>query len=367
MKVSYIIMPFENAEYLIRCVNSLYRQLGDDFEVILAENVLDEKTLEFLAAKPQVKRISEVPQTTKEKLYEATSILCGDCGYVQLLNVNTVVSPVMAKSVLTCGDFDLIAPTVAVHEGYEFVLDAPKISDVLKRIGDCAIERFCFKREHFEELINRDIDLASFVLLKCVENASYGTVNDVCMYVEEHNANNGKTAIDRSLVSEIIGGIDKVENAEIRFAAADTLMGRLMENGAYSELRELGEKCGNDLLLSKLFETRTGCTTDEIVRLGSTEYALYRTLSQNDVNVRGTEENVDGSALLSEITKSLDALKKDIASIKARTAMSVVQAAPAMSDPAVEVPKMYYEGRLGLKTIWRSFCGWMKYKFSGKK
>ena len=31
-------MPFENAEYLIRCVNSLYRQLGENFEIILAEN-----------------------------------------------------------------------------------------------------------------------------------------------------------------------------------------------------------------------------------------------------------------------------------------------------------------------------------------
>lgn len=47
MKISYIIAPFENAEYLIRCVNSLYRQLGGGYEVILAENDFGEDSDEL--------------------------------------------------------------------------------------------------------------------------------------------------------------------------------------------------------------------------------------------------------------------------------------------------------------------------------
>lgn len=367
MKVSYIIMPFENAEYLIRCVNSLYRQLGEDYEVILAENELDEKSIEFLNEKPQVKRISETPKAEEEKLSEAVSLLSGDCVYVQLLDVNTVISPVMTKSVLTCGEFDLIVPAIAIRNSDKFVLDEPKISNVIKNLENCTIERFCLKKEAAEELINKNINLVSFVLLKCVENASFGIVADVCMYVEEQTEKDRKSFIDTSVISEIICGINKVENAEIRFRTADTLIGMLVENDTYSGLRELAGKCTNDLLLSRLFEERLGCSTDDFVKLDDTGYSLYKALVKNDANTSEIRQKAGETKQLSEISKSLESLKKDMAVLKARPAMSVVQTAPAMLDPSVEVPKMYYEGRLGFKTIWRSFCGWLKFKFGGKK
>ena len=38
-----------------------------------------------------------------------------------------------------------------------------------------------------------------------------------------------------------------------------------------------------------------------------------------------------------------------------------------LTDPYNQVPEMFYQGQLGLKVVLRSFKGWMKYKFSGKK
>ena len=62
MKISYIITPFESSEYLIRCVNSLYRQIGSDYEVILSENNFGKRNEElngFLNEKKQLVRISK--------------------------------------------------------------------------------------------------------------------------------------------------------------------------------------------------------------------------------------------------------------------------------------------------------------------
>ena len=37
MFISYIIPPFQSEEYLVRCLESLYGQTSDNFEVIVAE------------------------------------------------------------------------------------------------------------------------------------------------------------------------------------------------------------------------------------------------------------------------------------------------------------------------------------------
>ena len=37
MFISYVIPPFQSDAYLVRCIESLYGQTSDDFEVIVAE------------------------------------------------------------------------------------------------------------------------------------------------------------------------------------------------------------------------------------------------------------------------------------------------------------------------------------------
>lgn len=362
MKVSYIIMPFEDAEYLIRCVNSLYRQLGEDYEVILAENVLDEKSLEFLAEKPQVKRISEAPQTVQEKLSKASSLLGGDCGYVQLLSVNTVVSPIMSRAVLACEKSDLIVPAVAVRKSDEFVVDAPETDVLFKILAEAPPQRFCFGRELFCEIAEKKFEnFSSFILMKCTENISIKMLDEVCAYAERDPESTASMA-EVSLI-EFAGKISYIHDGVLRFSAANMIMDELLTNmdeEKHSALCTLCGKCGDDILLNKLFEEKSGCGFYEFAALDLDEYRLLFT-GQSRAFID------DARVQIGELKKAITELEKKAGSLKIKAAIPAAQPAAVMSNPAVEVPKMYYEGRLGLKTIWRSFCGWLKYKLGGKR
>lgn len=368
MKVSYIIMPFEDAEYLIRCVNSLYRQLGEDYEVILAENGLDGGSVEFLAEKPQVKRISEDPYTAAEKLSEAGSMLAEDCAYVQLVNVDTVVSPIMARAVLGCEKSDLVVPAIAVRKGDGFVVDAPETASLVKTLTGNPPERFCFDRGLFAEVSADHLsDFPSFMLLKCAENITIKMLGEVCAYTEPvpGKPTSEGTISESSLPAvALIERLPMIRDSAIRFSMANMLMDGLLtelDEEKHSALCLMSEKCGGDVLLNRLFEGKSGCGLYEFAALTLSEYRLLTAETNRDILDRVNRQRQQ----LDELQKSLGALKKEAAALnKLKIVIPAAQAA-VMGDPAVEVPRMYREGRLGFKTIWRSFWGWMKFKLVG--
>ncbi len=446
MKVCYIIMPFENAEYLIRCVNSLYRQLGDDFEVILAENVLDENALQFLAEKPQVKRISDISETDIEKLSEAASLISEDCEYVQLLDVTTVVSPICTKAILGLEKSDIIIPAVAIKKGDGFVVDNSDAAAVQKKFDGYSPLRFCYGRELFNKFISENAEYPEsfqiFVINVFSGQYEIGITEDVCMYASSfapQNANldfetvnkncnaifarlfdiadvEAQVMIFEKLLSKLLPFLSD-KNIEVRQPAfnllhffSDTSFERLSEfpkvetrvvifekilnatfpflsdesieirQAAFDAIREFYQGVQNNFLFRSLIESKVGFETDDFLSMDYEEYTLYKTHVHGAKNVVTQADNAAQNKLLKDMKASLDSAKKEIVNLKNETAcvkkeVAAVKSKPVfiptaqnnLSNPSVEVPRLYREGRLGFKTIWKSFCGWLKYKFGGKK
>lgn len=378
MKVSCIIMPFDSAEYLIRCVNSLYRQLGEDYEVTLAENVLDEKSLEFL---------KEKPQTAEEKLFEAASLLSDDCECVQLLDVNTVISPIMAKTILECEHGDLIVPAAAIKEGSEFIVDAPDAAAVEKNYDKYAPQRFCFGRELFkrfiEEIVENEGAFSLFLLSVFAGKRVINFIDDVCMYadgfapdiVSDEDIDTVKSHCE--IAFELLPNIAGVEaRIEIIGKFTKKFSGFLADENveirrnAFCALQDICENIQDNFLFRKYFEGEIGFNANDFLMLDFEEYEAYK------MNVRGAENTAAPidiavqNKLLKDMKDAVEKTNKELSELKKISAKPMIKPSvqgAGMGDPANDVPRMYREGRLGLKTMWRSFCGWLKYKFSGKK
>lgn len=387
MKVSYIIMPFENAEYLIRCVNSLYRQLGEDYEVIIAENGLDEKSVEFLNEKPQVKRISETPQTAEEKLSEATELISGDSDYVQLLDVNTIVSPICTKAIIACEESDLIVPAAAVKKGDGFVVDTPELSALEKKYNKYSPQRFCFGREFFsrftDEIICDAGDFSLFLLSVFAKKCVINFIDDVCMYANGF-ASDDRTDDDLETVKAhcavAFNLFSDIENVEVKVGIIEDYTNKFSEfladedvgnrQNAFYALQDICENVQDVFLFKRYFEGKIGFETEDFLRLNYEEYTVYKTSVPGIKNSVTPVDNAAQNKLLKEMKAAIDKTNKELSELKKHGAKPMIipsAQGAAMRDPAVDVPQMYREGRLGLKTIWRSFCGWLKFKLGGKK
>ncbi len=436
MKVSYIILPFTDSTYLVRCVNSLYRQLGDDYEVILAENDFGKEwkiTEEFLNSKPKLLRISkldypEMKETAEKqtaeiteaeapneindskyadeseiiklnnakKLSKAFSLVSEDSGYVMLIDVTTVVSPICTKAILACEESDLIIPAAAIKEGDGFVSDCPEISAPEKNFDMLIPQRLCFGISlfnDFDPMFIENNDLFSIFLLSVfIEKNEIGSTEDICLYVESFavpkpNENTGFEAI-KEQCDAVFSKLFDISDIEARVIVFEKIINKIsplladedieVRQGAFELLQKFYKEVRHDFLLKSIIETQTGFDSDEFLTMSCNEYALYKSHVRGDKNpvtaVDCAVQNKllnDMKAVLDSTTKELSDMKKDVAVIKSKP-ITVNMSAPAaagtvIGDPYVDIPKMYREGRLGFKTIWRSFWSWFKYKFSRKK
>lgn len=440
MKVSYIIPPFTDSTYLVRCINSLYRQLGEDFEVILAENDFgeqQEEIEEFLDSKPQVLRIPglEFPAldeeeagetggnaeeerieeqldeletqeeivklTASEKLAQAISLISPDSDYLMLIDVTSVVSPVCTKTVLKCEACDLIIPAAAVKKGDEFALDCPETSGLQKNFDIYIPQRFCFGKELFSEFKAEFIEnnelFSIFLLAALINGINIVTTEDIVVYVQSFAVPKIKENLNFDTIKEqcddIFSKLPEIDDAEARVTifekvirnVFDLLSNNENENRqkAYEVLQGYCKKIQDDFLLKRIFEGMVGFESDEFLSLNYGQFIIYKThvkgvlkpvtaidcAVQNKL-LKDMKEVIDSNKRALEATqKSLTDMKKDVSAIKAKPFTVAVPAATGMviSDPYIDIPKMYREGRLGFKTIWRSFWSWFRFKFSKKK
>ncbi len=197
MKISYIITPFESSEYLIRCVNSLYRQIGSDYEVILSENNFGKRNEElngFLNEKKQLVRISKSAESPEAKLTEAIRLVSDDSDYVMFVDVDTVVSPVAAQAILKCKRSDMIIPAAAVRNGSGFLPDFPDAESLIKNIDHYVPDRICFSKalsvEFAKEFLQDQRGTGYRVLARLAEGAVMSFTEDVCLYMEKSGEEN---------------------------------------------------------------------------------------------------------------------------------------------------------------------------------
>lgn len=409
MKVSYIILPFTDSTYLVRCVNSLYRQLGNDYEVILAENDFGrerERIEEFLDSKSQLLRIAKPEPSAEmqkaavysntEKLEEATSLISKDSDYVMYIDVNTVVSPICTVAILKCSQSGLIIPSIAIERESEFVPEYCDIFDFQKNIDKYTPQRICFAKkliDQFKTECMENNELFSFFLMSAlVNNPEIAVTKDICMYVQSCDVPESKCDIGFETVYELCNSIFSklfdIQNVETRVIVFEKIIRHMctflnndrpeVGQQAFEVLKDYYRGVQQDFLLRKFIEITVGVETDEIWSMNREQFIVYKSY------VRGTGNPVttidcamqntlleDMKAVLDSTKKELSDMKRDVAIIKSKT-VTVNMPAPTapgtvIGDPCVDIPKMYREGRLGFKIIWRSFWGWFKYKFSRKK
>lgn len=389
MKISYIILPFESSEYLIRCVNSLYRQIGSDYKVIIAENDFGEDSDElnqFLDEKRQLIRISQNAESRKEKLAEAVKLIPDDSTYVMLVDVNTVVAPIAAQAILSCEKSDMIIPVAAVRDGNEFRLDDSDEISFIEKIERHTPDRICFSRKLFTEfyteiLLADDKPLHHWILENFSENLDIDCTKDVCMYmsdISEKKADKIDIGQWKTVMSKIANNFENIGNMKLKLGivnkfTADFLqiMDGNIENAAsiYTEFQNLCGKCMDSPLLNKLVEQRVGFQSEDFLRLDLDEYRLFLNLAHGKDGIfLSAEHPVIHGRRLSQTEENLEKLKREVASI--RTEQGVNAATPfgqIIADPVRDVPRMYREGRLGFRTIVRSLMGWLGYKLGRKK
>ncbi|MDE6579974.1 MAG: hypothetical protein K2K41_05525, partial [Ruminiclostridium sp.] len=313
-----------------------------------------------------------------------------------LIDIGMVVSPVCAKDVLKCENSDLIIPAAAVKNGDEFVLDRPEISEFKRNFDQYCPQRFCFGKEMFGEFKPEYIEnskLFSFFLLKAfVKGIKVTVTEDVVIYVQPFPISEQSENMDFGIVKEqseyIISNLSKINNEETKASvlqkAAESIFDILNSDEntdsreAYKFLLNYCEEIKDDFLLKKIFEGTIGFEVEELLLMDYEQFAVYRahvkgTASNPNVNMDFSEQNEllkDMKTALDVTKKELTDLKKDVSAIKAKpftVAMPATATGTVINDPYTDIPQMYREGRLGLKTIIRSFNGWLKYKTSRKK
>lgn len=412
MKISYIIMPFENPEYLIRCVNSLYRQLGSDYEVILGENFFWCNALEknsgevsedsfgelkeFLKDHTRLVKISPCPESGEEKLKEAFSLVSEDSDYVMLIDVNTVVAPAAAQAILGSGGGALIIPAAAVRKGDGFEIDMQGKKDLLKNLEQIPPQRLCYGRDLFKRL---DISFfesqecfSAFIIRLFTEQIKITTVDEICIYSQPFSTPERKTQefeTVRENSSAILDRLFDIRDTEVQILIFERLIIGLaafmgsaeyeVREAAWSALKAVGSTVKDSFLFRRFFEGKIGFDLQDVLSLTYDEYVVYKecVVGRKAEGQTAAADTVRQEKMIKElgsaveaVKKELDTIRKDIAGLarsQNQAVAAVIGANPNDSNPALHIPQMYREGRLGLKTIIRSFGGWLKYKFSRKK
>ena len=386
MKISYIITPFESSEYLIRCVNSLYRQIGSDYEVILSENNFGKRNEElngFLNEKKQLVRISKSAESPEAKLTEAIRLVSDDSDYVMFVDVDTVVSPVAAQAILKCKRSDMIIPAAAVRNGSGFLPDFPDAESLIKNIDHYVPDRICFSKalsaEFAKEFLQDQRGTGYRVLARLAEGAVMSFTEDVCLYMEksgEENEDIMKAEHLKTAMARAAECFEKNGDINVRFAIVDKLVCDFLEMiqndrenafSGYAEFWNLCKKCKASPLLNLLAEKRVGCKMEDFLHFSPEEYELYRKLSrENNASSFVAADPAVQDGLLDKVSKmemSLEELKKDVAALRTE---QKIYTAPFSNqpflDPVKDIPRMYREGRLGFRIILRSFKCWLIYK-----
>lgn len=410
MKISYIIMPFENPEYLVRCVNSLYRQLGNDYEVILGENFFRNTALEknsekaakdnfgelrdFLESKEELIGISPYAESREEKLKEAFSLVSEDSDYVMMIDVNTVVSPVAAQAILNSGGGELMIPAAAVREGDVFVIDALKEKDILKNPDKIPPQRFCYGRKLFERIETKFFEIQEpfsvFITTLFTEEIKITTIDEICIYslpfsVPKQEEQEFETVRENSFA--ILDRLFKIKDTEVQILIFARMLRQLftfLDSAEYeireatlSALKVIGNAAKDRLLFRKFFEGQIGFDIQDFLSLDYGEYKVYKDYivskkaGPDTADMDAQEKMIkDLGDAVAAVREEMNALRKDIAGFaqtQNQAVAAVIGVRQDYTNPALDIPQMYREGRLGLRTIIRSFSGWLKYKFSGKK
>ncbi len=410
MRISYIITPFGSSEYLIRCVNSILRQTSGDNEIIIAENgyEISEENREYLAAKG-IKEISDEPQTDFEKMTEAIKSV-RENSLVKFIDIDTVAVPVASDEAAKC-ERDIVLAALAVKNNDGYYIEKPD--------GRGSLQSVFIKKELLENISQEaltDPFLFEIWLDKTVASgAEYGSVDDVCFYVQNEFAADDKVTarkyIDRKNDLLVIfenslknsgtkTGLtlfDKYLSALYKFMCSENYDPQTKEE-IFGIVKDTARIIGENEFARRLFLLYFGADVDAIAGMDAQAYIFYSqrvlTLSDKTIVTAQLEQIVEDTtepikkslSVISQIkskqeeesektkalSKEISKLKNDIAALT-KNMHFVFNSASAggetgvYAEPLQQIPAMFAQGKLGFKVIIKSFKAWLKYKFSRKK
>lgn len=387
MKISYIILPDENNEHLVRCINSIYRQTDAEYYVILADNADNV----FLSDRPLIK-LSDNAATREEKIKRALSLVPDDSEYIIFTDRSTVVAPITARSLQQNEGADVIVLAASKKINEEFEPDRPALSDVIKNVEKYAPSRFCFNKKCFEGISPEILSGGAgfdMLLLRLALNGKIAISDEICLYIENTWTPEKKVAhaaFSENSAERIADSLCACDNAEIKAAVLDKLTGNILSlyfvddkkhrEDAFRLLKRLCAKIADNVFLSKLFESAVGCECGVFSNLSADEYDVYMQKYQDPKKAQTTVAVVQNDTLIKQISSDVKAFNDRVAAMQKEinamsrqyiSSVSKAESAPRYSDPVNEIPNLFAQGRLGFKVIWHSLGAWFRYKLRRKK
>lgn len=421
MFISYIISPLCGETYLARCIESLYEQTEDDFEVIVAEyhfHTCSEYIKETLETKPNFKIIAECQP--KDKLMAAVKMADEQTQFIQLVDANAVATPNALKSIKAVSEnADLIVPSTILRTAEGFVRRFPDGWENAGQMDILDAFDYCFRKSLFDiyadEILSDPGQVETLVDILLSRNTPFAFVKEICYYVTKPKY--VMTAAEKldyeklSIIAASLSGITINANIVKLFTKYVHRLTYVIDSGRYNTdeqqqalnaLKEFGNPMKEYYVMSKIFALNTGVPIEDLQVL---DLGGYQTLRKEVLRLSGTENgsgNVGtvmerferqcmdfvkemetnakqiGTAYTSKV-EDLDQIQENIAAISANLhclmqkaegdgfQMSGTGNVSSFSNPVTEVPYLYATGRLGLKSILKSFNGWLRFKFSHKK
>ncbi len=402
MKLSYIITPFENGEYLIRCINSLKRQIGCDYEIILAETDFgeaEEKIRTYLELHSEVRHFekSEDVDTETKKLEQALDSSKGD--YVIFLNVETVVAPCAAKSILESAFGEMVLIKTLVRNGEEYV---PAWNWGQNRVVGLQRDWVCFSKAFFDQYKKEVLtDERSIQLLYDIAlcNEMCNETSEICFYAKYDDPDKETSiAIDTANLRKLADCICKNKTTatmlqlyhryinKIKFEVLALDIENEQKEMLYESLVYFGTAGAHNNVYRSIFEEECGLKPEEMLELDLAGYLEYRSIK--NVPVQNPKEQTE--ILKTLIEKKCSEQDKQIKKVVAElgitqtnlhllekninkkmsafeNACTPIQQVSVIQDPITEVPGLFAEGRLGLRVILKCIASWIKCKFGWKR
>ncbi len=407
MFLSYVLCVDDDDSYTIRCIESLYQTNDDDFEVIVAqyhEGMLQARIMEYVARYDNLHIVTD----EKNPMREAASLISKDAQFVQFLRSNRMATP-YSRSILREQSHvaDLIVPLVILQK---------KDSFVERRISDCSFSPddeslsvfdFCIRKSlvdrYVTELTEDPDHTELFLDFLMALQKNFATTEEPCYYLAVGRSVDPLEQLDFDRLRLIAENVvtDPVTGASMKLylkyvermlrVVHSPLMEESVQEQAYEILALLGHSAMNQPVLQTIFRLNVGYRVEELTSMSYSGYRIatqvvssythntYAVLEKRLLEVAKRLETAENAN-----TKAITQLKHDVAGISTNlhsmqgtlakgikvseiaTAKTTQSQAPMFQNPVQEVPYLFATGRLGLKTVWRSFCGWLRYKLHRK-
>ena len=422
MFISYIILPAHGEAYLERCIEFLYAQTDSDFEVIIAEshfNNCSEYIKDALQTKDNFKVIEECNCT--DKLHAAVKLADENTEFIQILDASTAATSHSLKSIKRVADgADLIIPSSIIKTSDGFLKRFPEGWENAKQMDVLDAFDYCFRKSLFEkyedEILRDPYHVEALIDVLLAINTPFAFAEDICYYITKPEFGiMPQEKLDYDKLQIISSNIMKPEVNSSKIKLFTKYIHRLVyiidsercdikeKQAAFESLKEFGREAADHFVLSKIFTLNTGVPSadlqvldlggyktlrKEVFRLSDTENsvgtisAVLESFARNRLeSVKEIEKHVKSfQNLYSESSDKMEKMQEEITAIYVNmnslmqgaaeggiTVSPQVSGVSAFNDPMTEVPYLYATGKLGLKTIFKSFSGWLRFKFRRKK